>query len=122
MLQQNNSVSKNRSAEQLTAIYCSALDSIFCSIVILDDKGNIVYTNPSMTRLLNKLNVSLEALMEMALEQVNLTESQGFYQMNLRDIRVNISVYPLITDNVRFGSTLVIHESLNEKLSPAGII
>lgn len=114
MLQQNNSVSKNRSAEQLTAIYCSALDSIFCSIVILDDKGDIVYTNPSMTRLLNKLNVSLEALMEMALEQVNLTESQGFYQMNLRDIRVNISVYPLITDNVRFGSTLVIHESLNE--------
>jgi len=103
-----------RYTNMLGASYCSALDSIFCSLVILNQLGAVVYTNPSTKKLLNKLGIDVEKLLSMAWEKVDIIRGSGFYKISSGEVHINIAVYPMTIDDVRSGSTLVFHESLND--------
>ncbi|MEG1790216.1 MAG: sigma 54-interacting transcriptional regulator [Oscillospiraceae bacterium] len=101
-------------AEFLCAIYRNALSSIFCSVVIVDRKGRIIYCNPSTTKLLSKLGIDMEEMLRLIWEQIDLVHGSGFYHIESGGVHINASVYPMLVDDERMGSTLVIHESLSD--------
>lgn len=100
--------------KMVSECYRNALASIFCSVVLLDLNGELIYNNPSTVNLINKLDTTMERLLALAWEQIDLIHGAGFYQVNCDGALVNVSVYPMMVEGDRVGSTLVLHESLND--------
>lgn len=89
--------------------YRSALDTLFCSVLMLYGNGNIAYSNDSTKRLLVASNTDLNELLSLVRNQIDLAKGSGRYSIETTKNTVICNVYPWFSDGVRVGSTLILH-------------
>ena len=101
--------------------YSGILDAIFCSILVFDNRGLLIYANQSAQNFFKKVNIDVEkahftsfdtfsALLQ---SQVDLSAGQGRYLVELDGIQLVCNVHPWIPAEIRRGSVVIFHESLH---------
>lgn len=91
----------------------SVLDAIFCSIIIVDNVANIIYSNSSAKTLLKDMNMESEVLIELLKRKVDLIKGTGRYQVKIGESIIICNVYQYVIEDVRKGSILILHKSRN---------
>lgn len=92
-------------------VYQSALDTIYCAIIILDQAGKILYVNESARKMVEGSSVVFEELLECLGQEVDLVRGSGRYQINVGPARIVCRVNPRYLSGERHGSTIVLHQS-----------
>ena len=93
------------------AVYQSALDTIYCAIIILDQAGKILYVNESARKMVEGSSVVFEELLECLGQEVDLVRGSGRYQIDVGPARIVCRVNPRYLSGERHGSTIVLHQS-----------
>ena len=89
--------------------YRSALDTLFCSVLMLHSNGEVAYYNDSARRLMVASDTSLEELLSLVRNQIDLGRGAGRYNIDTAKANVICNVYPWFSDGVRIGCTLILH-------------
>ena len=92
-------------------VYQSALDTIYCAIIILDQAGKILYVNESARKMGEGSSVVFEELLECLGQEVDLVRGSGRYQIDVGPARIVCRVNPRYLSGERHGSTIVLHQS-----------
>ena len=92
-------------------VYQSALDTIYCAIIILDQAGKILYVNESARKMVEGSSVVFEELLECLGQEVDLVRGSGRYQIDVGPARIVCRVNPRYLSGERHGSTIVLHQS-----------
>ena len=92
-------------------VYQSALDTIYCAIIILDQVGKILYVNESARKMVEGSSVVFEELLECLGQEVDLVRGSGRYQIDVGPARIVCRVNPRYLSGERHGSTIVLHQS-----------
>ena len=92
-------------------VYQSALDTIYCAIIILDQAGKILYVNESARKMVEGSSVVFEELLECLGQEVDLVRGSGRYQIDVGQARIVCRVNPRYLSGERHGSTIVLHQS-----------
>ena len=92
-------------------VYQSALDTIYCAIIILDQAGKILYVNESARKMVEGSSVVFEELLECLGQEVDLVCGSGRYQIDVGPARIVCRVNPRYLSGERHGSTIVLHQS-----------
>lgn len=92
-------------------VYQSALDTIYCAIIILDQAGKILYVNESARKMVEGASVVFEELLECLGQEVDLVRGSGRYQIDVGPARIVCRVNPRYLSGERHGSTIVLHQS-----------
>lgn len=92
-------------------VYQSALDTIYCAIIILDQAGKILYVNESARKMVEGFSVVFEELLECLGQEVDLVRGSGRYQIDVGPARIVCRVNPRYLSGERHGSTIVLHQS-----------
>ena len=92
-------------------VYQSALDTIYCAIIILDQAGKILYVNESARKMVEGPSVVFEELLECLGQEVDLVRGSGRYQIDVGPARIVCRVNPRYLSGERHGSTIVLHQS-----------
>lgn len=92
-------------------VYQSALDTIYCAIIILDQAGKILYVNESARKMVEGSSVVFEELLECLGQEVDLVRGSGRYQIDVGSARIVCRVNPRYLSGERHGSTIVLHQS-----------
>ena len=98
-------------SDQREEIYQSALDTIYCAIIILDTEGEIVYVNESAQKIVEEVGLKFETLLERLRDEVDLARGAGRYQIDLGKARIICRVNPRFVKGVRNGTTIILHRS-----------
>ena len=94
--------------------YKSALDTLFCSAIIISNDGDIVYMNRSAEMLLQKNGLENGKLIRRLGEEIDFSRGKGRFQFDLPGYSVICNVYPWMDGSVRRGSVLILHQSMQE--------
>ena len=92
-------------------VYQSALDTIYCAIIILDQAGKILYVNESARKMVEGSSVVFEELLECLGQEVDLVRGSGRFQIDVGPARIVCRVNPRYLSGERHGSTIVLHQS-----------
>lgn len=92
-------------------VYQSALDTIYCAIIILDQAGKILYVNESARKMVEGSSMVFEELLECLGQEVDLVRGSGRYQIDVGPARIVCRVNPRYLSGERHGSTIVLHQS-----------
>ena len=92
-------------------VYQSALDTIYCAIIILDQAGKILYVNESARKMVEGSSVVFEELLECLGQEVDLVRGSGRYQIDVGPARIVCRVNPRYLSGGRHGSAIVLHQS-----------
>ena len=92
-------------------VYQSALDTIYCAIIILDQAGKILYVNESARKMVEGSSVVFEELLECLGQEVDLVRGSGRYQIDVGPARIVCRVNPRYLSGERHGSTIVLQHS-----------
>ena len=92
-------------------VYQSALDTIYCAIIILDQAGKILYVNESARKMVEGSSVVFEELLECLGQEVDLVRGSGRYQIDVGPARIVCRVNPRYLSRERHGSTIALHQS-----------
>ena len=96
-------------------VYQSALDTIYCAIIILDQAGKILYVNESARKMVEGSSVVFEELLECLGQEVDLVRGSGRYQIDVGPARIVCRVNPRYLSGERHGSTIVLHQSTHSE-------
>lgn len=97
--------------------YKSALDSLYCSALIMNKEGEVLYSNNSAKKLLEDCNISMATFIEELKKQINPAYGQGRFLFSLNDVHIVCNVYPWLVNQERMGNTLILHEKMHGNCS-----
>ena len=95
----------------------SALDSLHCSAVIVDNQARPLYWNPSAENLFIHCGMRINEFIDILKEQINLALGKGRFTLVAKGITFVCNVYPWIINQQRLGSTLILHEEMHPDCS-----
>lgn len=97
----------------------SVLDTIFCSILVFDGEGQLIYYNAAAQTFFQKLNIDVAKALCTPFEEftqplsayVNLINGKGRHMIDLDGIHVVCNVHAWIVGGSRQGTVILLHES-----------
>ena len=93
------------------SVYREVLNTIYCCILVLDDKGEVLFANHSAERMSEQHKISFSEILGKLDEQINYLSGIGRYQIEIRDFRLVCNVYHNEVEDERMGTLIVFHES-----------
>lgn len=101
--------------------YRAILDTIFCSILVFDGRGQLIHCNCAARNFFHGLGIDperayftrFEAFSEPMAERVDLISGKGRYIIELEGRQVVCNVHPWVIDGVRRGTIFILHESMH---------
>lgn len=99
------------------ADYFSALDAVYCAIIVVDCEGKICFKNASSYRLVKETGFSHSQIVSRFNQQIDVGQGKGRFTLQNRNRWIICHVYPWIRGMRRLGSILVLHESGHETCS-----
>ena len=93
------------------SVYREVLNTIYCCILVLDDKGEVLFANQSAERMSEQHKISFSEILGKLDEQINYLSGIGRYQIEIRDFRLVCNVYHNEVEDERMGTLIVFHES-----------
>lgn len=97
--------------------YKSALDSLYCSAVIMDRDGDVLYHNRSAQKLLSDCGIPVTEFVEELKKQIHPAYGQGRFLFSIHGVQIVCNVYPWVTHGERMGSTLILHKRMHNGCS-----
>ena len=101
--------------------YRTALDSIFCGILIFDSSGLLIHYNRAADTIFGDMGLVLSQYLStdfapftaLLSEKVDLRRGTGRYQVELDEHRIVCNVHAWRKGQVRQGTILILHESMH---------
>lgn len=118
---QSNATPRPTDMDLIEDSYRTALDTIFCGILIFDPTGALIHYNRAAGTIFADLGLPLDQALHTTFspftrllgEKVDLIRGTGRYQVELEGHRIVCNVHAWMVGGVRQGTILIFHESMH---------